>query len=290
MAPGVIIWRLYFPPLFVKNTNYGGKTDYIYIVKLKTMMKRTALVSMLLIATAIFWGCSKNEYNNSTNTITPDPNAMKYTVNGITDQAIESTDSVIIPLGIAYTSGDQEKLTLSVTGLPSNTTASFNVASGIPTFATVLTLSTQKAPAGTYNIKLVCTTAKDSVKTFDIKLTIKESDPCANAMVGKYDNQQRLESSSSSITEQTTAINTTTKNRLTLQNLFFSFSSKEDVDATFNCDDNTLKLVDKDVDLGSAIFVLSGEGTYTANTMDITIRLSYSGNVVYTFKSALTRK
>jgi hypothetical protein len=260
-------------------------------------MKRTTLLSMMLMVTAIFFGCRKNEYKTPDPTPKPpagsviDSNAMKYTVNGITDRLMEWTDSVTIPLNIAYISGNQEKLNLTVTGLPQNTTATFDLPSGIPTFASMLTLRTKSAPGGVYNLKLVSTTETDSVKAFGIKLTIKQEPiACSDSLIGKYNNVQSFPANSSVQTGETIATSTGTKNMLKLNNLFFSLGLQEDVDAIFDCNSNKLRLVEKIVSFGGLWYTLAGEGNYTATGMDIYIRIVNNGTTVYGFQSVLTRK
>src|SRR5690606_33117201 len=69
----------------------------------------------------------------------------------------------------------------------------FDAQSGIPNFATVLTLHTYNTPGGKYSLKIIGTTIRDSVKAYDMLLVVNgEPVPCANNKVGGYNTVQTL--------------------------------------------------------------------------------------------------
>jgi hypothetical protein len=226
-------------------------------------MKRTALLSMMLMATAIFFGCSKNNYDN---TNTTGPNAMKYVINGITDVKMDYDAEKVLPLSIVRTSGNQEKLTLSVSGLPGRTTASFDVASGIPDFASILTLTTNYTDGGTYDVKITGTTASGATSDYSMKLTINPEPPlgCAEKMFGSY--SAKYEGSLSYTNQTVTAEATGVKNKVRFKG-FRLFDITGDVD----CDKHTINIPSQTTD--NSVY-LSGTGTYddTHITLNIYIK------------------
>jgi hypothetical protein len=127
--------------------------------------------------------------------IPADPNAMKYTISNLTDMTIENTDDSVSIIGIAHTGGKQENLTLSFIDLPANLSATLKTPSGIPSFASEVTFSSRGPAAGTYPIKLKAVSASDSVKYFEIKITVRAPLPppppdsgCVNKLLGSYQN------------------------------------------------------------------------------------------------------
>lgn len=210
--------------------------------------------TLLFLALACFTmlGCKKNEYNN-TNT-NPNPNAMTYVINGLTDITMDYDAEKMIPLSIERTAGTQEKLTLSVSGLPGQTTAAFDVASGIPNFATVLTLTTNYADGGSYDIKVTGTTESGSMNSYNLKLKINPEPPmgCAEKMFGNY--TAKYEGSISYQNESVKAESTGTKNQVRFKG-FKIFDVVGDID----CDLHTINV--KSQTTGNNIY-LSGSGTF----------------------------
>lgn len=151
------------------------------------------LFLLMAISGLVFSGCKKNSSstNNNNPTNPANPNAMKFIINGLTDITIGKKDSMMLAIGIKLESGTQEKVNLSVTGLPANASASFQTESGIPDFATLLTVRSNDAVAGTYPIKVVGSTANSGSKSYDLNLKINgtTSSPtigCAIEIIGSF--------------------------------------------------------------------------------------------------------
>lgn len=157
----------------------------------------------LLLVLGVLAGCSKRDNtsqpvpipNPNPNPVVGDSNAMKYTINGITDVSLDQEEEKILVLGITHTGGKQEKLSLSVVGLPANITAVFETPNGIPSFATKLTLKSNKPVGGTYPIKIKGQTESDSVKELNLNLIVKAAPPpppppnplgCIDSVIGVF--------------------------------------------------------------------------------------------------------
>lgn len=147
------------------------------------------ILSLLFAACILLGSCSKSDNKTTTpaSTTPVDVDSMRYSVNGLTDVSIKRTDSVVLALGIVHNGGRQEKLDLAILGLPENVFATFQTTSGIPSYATTLTLKSSKALSGDYPIKIAARTASNTVKEFEIKLNIKKAnESCAENMAGTY--------------------------------------------------------------------------------------------------------
>jgi hypothetical protein len=193
-------------------------------------MNRKLFLGAIIIASATLFGCSKNEPKT-------DPNAMKYAIDGIVDTKIAHKGTVVLPLAVTRLSGAQENLTLSVSGLPGGAKATFEPASGIPNFATTLTITTNYTDGGTYDLKVTGKTASDSVKSYTMKLTV-EPEPalgCVEKLTGSY--QSKYEGSFSG-TQTDQVVATTTKNYIKFQNMKYM----GDFYATIDCDNHLLDI------------------------------------------------
>lgn len=160
-------------------------------------MKKTLFLAFC--ASALLSACSKSDNSNpgtttntgGNNTTSQPDSSMQYIVNGLTDITINPTDSTYLALGVNLEKGTQEKVTLSVTGLPQNVSAGFSAPSGIPSFGTIITIKSQKATPGSYPIKFTGTTASGKVKSYDLNLKVNEQPvkpgyECIKDIVGKY--------------------------------------------------------------------------------------------------------
>ena len=153
------------------------------------MKKYLILLSAICLA---FSSCKKDRNNDNTPINTPDPNAMQYTINGLTDITLKANHDSMVLLAITHASGKQEKINMVLTDLPANVTASLETPSGVPTFASKLFYSAKTATPGTYSIKLKATSASDSVKLLNINLVITappaSDSGCANKVLGTFNN------------------------------------------------------------------------------------------------------
>jgi hypothetical protein len=115
----------------------------------------------LLLAPVFFTACKKNEST---------PN--EFIINGIRDVNFGTTGSNVLPVTVSVSSGVQERVTLTVTNLPSGITATIDPNSGTPSFGSTITFNqTGGATAGTYAIHVVGTSSSYT-KSYDLNLTV----------------------------------------------------------------------------------------------------------------------
>ncbi|HEY9178873.1 MAG TPA: hypothetical protein VIN07_14350 [Flavipsychrobacter sp.] len=143
-------------------------------------MKKSLFLLALSLVT--LGACTKK-----TNVIPDVPVEVKedstYIINGITDFTLGSLDSTWAYLQIDFREGKQEKITLSIEGLPDKVKAEFEPAAGIPGFATTLMLKAIIATPGTYPIKIIGTSSTGMKKTYEVNLVIKDNFACDSFMV-----------------------------------------------------------------------------------------------------------
>lgn len=111
---------------------------------------------------------------------------MEFTLNGVSDQTYLGAD-LSMALKVGYTSGPQESVTLSVSGLPSGITPAFSSQSGTPEFYSTLTLKSTGATinSGNYVVSVTAKSTSGTERSASFKLTIP--DDCAIMMNGTYD-------------------------------------------------------------------------------------------------------
>lgn len=144
---------------------------------------KKSLLALTLFA-LLLGSCTKK-----TNVI-PDPPAEEvkedstYIINGITDFTLGSLDSTWVYLEVDFRQGKQEKINLSIEGLPERVTTKFEPAAGIPGFTTTLMLKSIVAEPGTYPVKIIGTSTNGQKKTYEVNLVIKDNFHCDSFMAG----------------------------------------------------------------------------------------------------------
>ena len=105
-----------------------------------------------------------------------------FNINGIADVHLEPGDLQILELEIKHVEGAQKNVSLEISGMPSGVTAKFNTSSGIPDFATVLTITTSSdVQTGVYPLVITCS---DGVvnKEYQFSLHIRD---CLKKLTGR---------------------------------------------------------------------------------------------------------
>ncbi len=110
-----------------------------------------------------------------------------YVILGMTDYSIKSLESKSIPLEVMLTGKIQDRITLSVTGLPEHTSAEFDPSSGYTGFTTFLKINTVFATPGVYPIVIKGTSDKMLTKSYKINLSV-ETVPCDSILVYRTNN------------------------------------------------------------------------------------------------------
>lgn len=144
-----------------------------------------------LIATLILLACREKENIIPSITQTEDSSVVNdttlfedssYVIFGITDYSIKSLESKSIPLEVMLTGKMQDKISLSVAGLPDRTSAELEPASGYTGFGTLLTITTIFTKPGIYPIVIKGTSDRKLTKSYKINLSV-ESVPCDSILV-----------------------------------------------------------------------------------------------------------
>lgn len=155
-------------------------------------MKQTLILALSCL---LLFSCGKESTQPTPTAPKTDSSTLfKFIINGVTDMTFGKDSFATIAIGVARESGTQERVTLSVEGLPANATAEFSSASGTPDFATTLTLKGNGAIPGTYALKLKGVSEKGASKSYDFNAVITgqkpgEPDPvlgCAKDLLGNY--------------------------------------------------------------------------------------------------------
>lgn len=138
-------------------------------------MKKGFLLFCALV-TGLLFACNKS-----------DKPSMKFTVNGLSDITIGATNEYAMPISVNYTSGPQEKVSISVTGLPDGITAVTSPSDGIPSFTSTITFTSSIVAAnGTYPAEVVVTTESGGKKTYDVNITLNREIFCNDFVEGYY--------------------------------------------------------------------------------------------------------
>jgi hypothetical protein len=115
----------------------------------------------LVLAPVLFASCSKS-----------DSPGNEFIINGIHDINMGTVGGNILALSVAQTSGTQQPVTITVTGLPAGMSADIQPASGTPAFASAITFSrTGNVVAGTYPIQIVGTSSSYT-KSYDLNVVV----------------------------------------------------------------------------------------------------------------------
>ena len=212
---------------------------------------------------------------------------FNYTINGVGNVSVQQGNSGTLPLVVKTLAGTAENVSLSVTGLPTGATATFSAASGTPDFNSTLTIATTAGlAAGTYPIVLKGTSATTTAKTFNFNLVVSGTTggDCAADAAGSYTSMD-----SCSATAGAPVVTKTGTNQIKIANLAGYLTYMIDANATINCTNHTITIPSQAI---TAIPIpgamLSGTGTFTANSMTIHYTISVLTYVV-TCKVDLSR-
>ena len=152
-------------------------------------MKKLTIFALLACVISL-GACSKSDDNNQTTNPTnnnqPISNTSNFIVNGVNDLTMTANDTKVMPLVIEYVEGDQEVVTLTVTGLPDKVSAKFSSESGTPTFNSVLEITTNYAQGGSYPITITAATATGKTKVLSFNLKIEGQTNCRPNIIGVY--------------------------------------------------------------------------------------------------------
>ena len=142
-------------------------------------MKKTILFLALLIIG--FASCKKDDDNI--------PSKPSYHINGVNDLTLqklinsEQAGIAYMSLELVYEHSDQEKVTLSLEGVPQKLKSTISSPSGIPSFSTSIILVDSGVAAGNYSITLVATGTSSGRKTYSFNVSVLAAHDCADDLV-----------------------------------------------------------------------------------------------------------
>ena len=113
-----------------------------------------------------------------------EPN-IEYDVDGIHDVSIVENGNVRVMLNVNPKSKKSELVTLSLSGLPSGVSYSFNNTVGEPPFSTELYIKDDSSKGGDYQVQLLSNSASGKNHSYDFKLTTADKS-CAKKISGMY--------------------------------------------------------------------------------------------------------
>lgn len=141
------------------------------------MKKNVLLLGMM--AFVGFTACKKKEnvippVVNDTTTVNPQPALdTSITISGITDIHVDMYGFNSLPLTISRNSGLEEKVTLSITGMPQEIESEFAPSSGYASFTTRLETKAYFAKSGTYPVQITSTReSSGKTKTYNVNIVI----------------------------------------------------------------------------------------------------------------------
>lgn len=97
-----------------------------------------------------------------------------YLVSGLRDVLTKNVGSTDLNVTVSRASGAEQKITLSVNGMPEGSEVEFTGESGYTTFSTAIKFITRFAKPGVYPVSLVAKSESGESRVYNINLTVEE--------------------------------------------------------------------------------------------------------------------
>lgn len=203
--------------------------------KLKRMNKVLLAIGLLALT---FTACDKKKSSIlpppvvdtvyiDTNKIPP-PIDTSLTIAGISDIRTTPWSEVMMPITVMRNIGTEQKVTMSISGVPAGVKAEFSSVSGYTTFNTNLMLDVRFATPGTYQLKIVSVSDQGKTKDFMLELVIDSmtTREINNLFMNKLQTTvvQTTDSADSLIYSNTSIQINTVENQLYLRSMVLHFS------------------------------------------------------------------
>lgn len=217
---------------------------------------------------------------NPNNNDTTDTDEIVFNINGISDLKIKADEQGMLALAITHVSGTQGTVNLALSGLPGNATHKFSASSGIPTYASVLTIEGNMATAGTYPLIIIALSESGVVKSYKFNLIIEDATDCATPLAGNYSGTREC-SSSGPINKNLIITNGFGLNKIYISGVTPSMQ----VPATLDCSTNTITIPEFEELATNYLMRASGTGTFVLpNTikLNITSKVYLGGSLAST--------
>lgn len=180
---------------------------------------------------------------------------IDYNIEGIYDLSIGENDNVRLNLEIIPQSSKTELVTLSVTGLPSGVSYSFNNTVGEPPFSTELYIKDDSSQGGTQDIELLAISASGKTKSYSFKLTTAEKS-CTKKIAGLFQATSICRNNTGDILNRLEVVTDSTD----ISMLHFVWRGKL-IDLIVNCNKNLVTLPMQTINN----YKISGSGYIDAN-------------------------
>lgn len=218
---------------------------------------RLAINSAVLFAcTTLAFSCKKDKKEDE----------FSYTVNNVSQVTIDQNGTKAAAYAVQLISGTQQKVNLSISGLPTGITASLDPSTGIAPYNTIATFVANSTVAkGTYNFLVTATTDGQAAKTFNSTIVVTSA--CGSSFFGSMNSK---ETCTIGTDDYTSVISPATgiPNRINIDNFY---NDNVRVYADFNCTTNTV-IIPSQIVMG---FTISGSGTIVSdNQFNLTFTLT----------------
>src|SRR5471030_2429878 len=139
-------------------------------------MQMRNFVLLLVVAFGLFsGGCYKNP-----------PPPLSYAIDSVANAYVPNNDSVVFPLTVKFFTGNSdEKVWVTIEGLPAHVTMKQDTITGTPTFIANFVLYANNATLGYYPVTLVSYSSSTGIRRYNFTLGVVIPD-CATHMVGTF--------------------------------------------------------------------------------------------------------
>ncbi len=241
---------------------------------------RKLVFALAVTLTAALYSCDKKPSTPVVPTVT---NSTEFNINGISDIKIPSNGGGELVLSIQFVSGTQENVTLAISGVPAKVSADFSTTSGIPTYASILSFTSNDEAVGTYPLTITATSASGVKKEFKFNLVIEKPEDCATPIIGNYTGTVKCDASSPS---------STTANIVAgpdLNTIKIIGQGTSEAIADLDCTNGTLVIREKIQDNTTYSIKITGSGTFVSSgILNFTVKNVYYVGGVEQYTSECT--
>ncbi|MCF8448872.1 MAG: hypothetical protein K9G49_03280 [Taibaiella sp.] len=179
------------------------------------------------------------------------------------DTYIPDAGTYTMPVLVKYLGGYQEdKVTISIKGLPADVTVAQDTFSKVPTYRADFVFTTTNAVHATYPITITASAPGSDPKTYTFNLSVISAD-CAASLWGALSGANAC--TARNFNYVSTGVATGVTNELDIVN-FGGYGSSTKTRVKLNCVKDSLTIPSQNIGNGT---VLQGSGTFSGNTMTI---------------------
>jgi len=241
---------------------------------------RKLVFALAVTLTTALYSCDKKPSTPVVPTVT---NSTEFNINGISDIKIPSNGGGELVLSIQLISGTQENVTLAISGVPAKVSADFSTTSGIPTYASILSFTSNDEAVGTYPLTITATSVSGVKKEFKFNLVIEKPEDCATPIIGNYTGTVKCDASSPS---------STTANIVAgpdLNTIKIIGQGTSEAIADLDCTNGTLVIREKIQDNTTYSIKITGSGTFVSpGILNFTVKNVYYVGGVEQYTSECT--